>query len=214
MKTSGCDAKTAAPVVVPHLAAPTINMFGSFVMESHAPRTTQAAHQGPSISSFVEVRRASIHTTDFRPAQPPRTCTIRRCCSVDARGCHKPYPMTSRYHRSTEYPVYQFIVRISKLLNRRERKQFVGVVVLMLIRSVLEASIILAIFPFIGMLRNPDQLHSIWFLQWIYETLGFNTDRQFLVFAGILLLLLILFVFCRGNELRIPKCMSTRPRCW
>jgi hypothetical protein len=45
MKTSGCDPKTAAPVVVPHLAAPTINMFGRrFIMELNASGTTLAAH--------------------------------------------------------------------------------------------------------------------------------------------------------------------------
>jgi ABC-type multidrug transport system fused ATPase/permease subunit len=88
--------------------------------------------------------------------------------------------------------VHRFILRISDLLNRRERTQFVGVVVLMLAYSLLEASVIVAIFPFIGMLRNPDTLHSIWFLQWCYEAVGFTSDRHFLLTAGILLLLLLL----------------------
>ena len=62
----------------------------------------------------------------------------------------------------------------------------------MLAYSLLEASIIVAIFPFIGMLRNPDTLHSIWFLQWAYEALGFTSERSFLFTAGSLLLLLLL----------------------
>ena len=89
--------------------------------------------------------------------------------------------------------MHHFILQIFQLLSRPERTQFLGVVVLMLVYSLLEASMIAAILPFLGILESTDELHSIWFTQWCYETFNFTSDKQFLLVSGSLLLILLLF---------------------
>ena len=91
-----------------------------------------------------------------------------------------------------ETALYRRIRQIASLLNHHEQRFFVAVVMFMITYSLLEASLLVALYPFIGMMRSPDTLHSIWFLQWCYDTFGFTSDRSFLVASGALLLLLLI----------------------
>ncbi|MCH2132790.1 MAG: ATP-binding cassette domain-containing protein [Phycisphaerales bacterium] len=86
------------------------------------------------------------------------------------------------------------IKRTWGLLEGHERRQLGLLVLLMIGQACLEVVSIGSILPFMGLLERPEAIHSMWFTQWAYETLGFTSDRAFLVMAGVIVLALFLLV--------------------
>jgi len=56
----------------------------------------------------------------------------------------------------------------------------------------LETAVIGFLYVFIGMLKDLDSLHTISYLQYTYETLGFKDDRPFIIFIGSLMVVFLL----------------------
>lgn len=77
-------------------------------------------------------------------------------------------------------------------LLKGSRKRLPFLVFISFIASILEALGIGLIIPFLNLAANPDYLHKIPFLSWIYLTLNFQSDGQFIALLGIL----IAIVYC------------------
>ncbi len=88
------------------------------------------------------------------------------------------------------------------LLDGHEQRQLGLLILLMIVQACLEVVSIGSILPFMALLERPEAIHTTWFTQQAYETLGFTSDRGFLIFTG--LCVLGLFVVVNAvNTLRL-----------
>jgi len=78
------------------------------------------------------------------------------------------------------------------LLTRRERRGLAGLAALMAVAGVVEVSSVLSIVPFLAVAANPDVIQQNEFVSWVYNSLGFASDRSFLVFFGAVLIAVLL----------------------
>ncbi|WP_376691985.1 ABC transporter ATP-binding protein [Wenzhouxiangella sp. EGI_FJ10409] len=72
-----------------------------------------------------------------------------------------------------------------QLLTRAESKRALLVLALMVATALAEVLGVAAVLPFIGVLSQPELVHENEWLQWLYVTLGFETERRFLFFLGL-----------------------------
>lgn len=77
------------------------------------------------------------------------------------------------------------------LLEPRERWQLVGLGFCMLIMAVLETTGIAGILPFMQVASNPDLVQENQWLALVYDRTGFSSTESFLLFLGVVLLVLI-----------------------
>jgi len=81
--------------------------------------------------------------------------------------------------------------KLHGLLTPRERKLGAGVVAVMVAAAGLQALTAGSLYPFLSTVSDASALES-GRLGWLYDTLGFGSDRQFFVFAGLAVLVLVL----------------------
>ena len=74
--------------------------------------------------------------------------------------------------------------RLKDLLNRRERRQAVLLLFIMLGMGLVEVVGVASIFPLIAVLANPAQIQTNAILRQTYELLGFSDARAFLIFLA------------------------------
>ena len=74
--------------------------------------------------------------------------------------------------------------KIFDLLDRRERFRFVLLLGMILVMSLLEVAGVASIIPFLAVLSDPQAIHETRYLQVVYDGLGFQSDRAFLLFLG------------------------------
>ena len=75
--------------------------------------------------------------------------------------------------------------KIGLLLNERERRYAIVVLILTLISTVFEIIGIASILPFIAVLATPEIIDTNEWLNRLFTMLGFQTSRGFLIFLGI-----------------------------
>ena len=76
------------------------------------------------------------------------------------------------------------MLKLFRILEKRERRIFAFVVAVMLLMGVTQLAGIGALFPFITLLADPDQLQQNGLLSRAYDAFGFESSRSFLVFVG------------------------------
>ena len=83
--------------------------------------------------------------------------------------------------------------KIFDLLDRRERIRFGLLLGMILVMSLLEVAGVASIIPFLAVLSDPQVIHQNPYLQVFYEGLGFQSDRAFLLFLGVVVFGLVVF---------------------
>ena len=83
------------------------------------------------------------------------------------------------------------IHQLIELLESRERWQLVGLAICMLVMALLEMTGIASILPFMQVAANPSMVQENHWLSLIYERLEFASTESFLLFLGIMVLVLI-----------------------
>tara|TARA_B100000029_G_scaffold178804_2_gene176168 strand:+ start:5173 stop:6966 length:1794 start_codon:yes stop_codon:yes gene_type:complete len=76
------------------------------------------------------------------------------------------------------------MLKLLKILGRRERTIFTFVLAVMLLIGFTQLIGIGALLPFITLLADPEQLQQNSLLSWSYEAFDFESSRVFLVFVG------------------------------
>lgn len=71
------------------------------------------------------------------------------------------------------------------LLDRRERRNALKVLAVMIVGAFASAAMVASVFPFLSVLADPDLIRSNPALGWLYEAGGFTSDYRFLVALGI-----------------------------
>ncbi len=87
--------------------------------------------------------------------------------------------------------------KLRVLLDRKQKQQMVGIVVLMLIGGVLEALGIGMIVPLMTIIGEPEKIQSNVILAWIYNTLNLSTTAQMaqVIMVGLILIFVVKNLF-------------------
>lgn len=87
----------------------------------------------------------------------------------------------------------EMIRQLLGLLTEKQRRQAIGVFVLVVMGAALETLGVAAILPFIYAVINPEQLWGNAYIQWMAQTLHIQSDSQLIVMMGILISAVYLF---------------------
>lgn len=83
------------------------------------------------------------------------------------------------------------IHKLRAILTRRERRQFVWLLVVIAFMGLFEMAGIAAIMPFMQLVAQPDAIESSRWLQAAYDQFGFTSERSFLFAMGVFVLVLL-----------------------
>ncbi len=86
--------------------------------------------------------------------------------------------------------------KIYDLLSRKERRQVLYLLIMILFMALLDAIGVASIMPFIAVLTNPDLIENNIFINNLFEyssLFGVRTNEQFLFSLGILVFCLLVF---------------------
>lgn len=78
----------------------------------------------------------------------------------------------------------QPIQKVYRLLDRRERRNAAGVLVVMFLVAAVEVLGVASIMPFIAVLSNPDLIETNPYLKGAFDFLGFSSTNAFLLLLG------------------------------
>jgi ATP-binding cassette, subfamily B, bacterial PglK len=82
--------------------------------------------------------------------------------------------------------------KILKLLTRSERKKLYILCGIITVSGVIEVAGIVSIMPFLSLITNPGVIQENQILNWFYTNLGFQSTNRFLIFAGIVVLIILI----------------------
>ncbi|MCC5858714.1 MAG: ABC transporter ATP-binding protein [Ectothiorhodospiraceae bacterium] len=87
--------------------------------------------------------------------------------------------------------MFEVYRKLYEILDARERKLTVIVLLLFIVVAFVEAVGVASIMPFMAVLANPEVVETNRYLALAYDTLGFESTDAFLVFLGFVFLVLI-----------------------
>ncbi len=79
------------------------------------------------------------------------------------------------------------------LLDPAERRQFYGLLVLVIVMALIDLVGVAAVLPFLAVASDPARIHTNSVLSWLYETSGVTSDASFILLLGVLVFAFILF---------------------
>lgn len=79
-----------------------------------------------------------------------------------------------------------------EMLNAEERRALLGLIAIIAIAGLGSAGMIAAIFPFLSVLSDPEQIEEVALLAWTYDTFGFETAYSFLIAMAVLSLAVVI----------------------
>jgi ABC-type multidrug transport system fused ATPase/permease subunit len=80
---------------------------------------------------------------------------------------------------------------ILSLLNRREKRQLIFVLIAMLIMGFVELVGVGSISPFISIVSNPEVIHTNKYLSSAYTYLNFSSAKNFIIFFGVVIIIVL-----------------------
>ena len=80
------------------------------------------------------------------------------------------------------FKTYQLLL---EMFTPRERRLFIVLLAVIVFSALIETVGVATILPFLAILSDPEIIRSNAWLAWGYETLGFTTDQEYLVFIGL-----------------------------
>lgn len=86
----------------------------------------------------------------------------------------------------TEGKLY-FLIKLSQLFNRKEKLQFLLIMLVVLVMSVFQALGVASIFPFISLIMNPEFIFKSQKLLWLFHFFHFPDAHTFITAAGLLM---------------------------
>jgi len=82
--------------------------------------------------------------------------------------------------------------KVLRLLDERERKRLYLLFGAMTISALIEVAGIVSILPFLALITNPTVINDNRFLNWLYTILKFQSSNRFLIFIGVMALIILI----------------------
>ncbi|MBT2642200.1 ABC transporter ATP-binding protein [Bacillus sp. ISL-41] len=83
-------------------------------------------------------------------------------------------------------------MKLRVLFNKKDKKKFLILFIMMIIAAIFETVGISLIVPFVGIVTNPAMIHEQAFLSYLYKSLSFQSNNAFILFSVIVLLAIFL----------------------
>jgi ATP-binding cassette, subfamily B, bacterial PglK len=71
------------------------------------------------------------------------------------------------------------------MMTPRERRRFWILVAITFVMAAIEAASVISILPFLQLIAEPELIETSRIYSWVYTTLGFESVRQFMIWAGV-----------------------------
>ncbi len=84
------------------------------------------------------------------------------------------------------------IKKILSLLTSLERKRLYMLIGVMVISAIIEVVGIASVLPFLSLITNPNLINDNKYLNWLYTTMGFQSTNRYLIFVGIIVLVIMI----------------------
>lgn len=81
-----------------------------------------------------------------------------------------------------------FVSKLNNLFNRKERMQFLTVMVMVLLMAVFQAIGVASVLPFINIVMNPAVINENKWLNYFFDAFHFESTTSFTVFSGFVVL--------------------------
>jgi len=88
--------------------------------------------------------------------------------------------------------MFHVIGKIYSLLNHKERRRFFGLVLVVIVVGLIDVAGIASIMPFMAVVAKPEVVETNRYLHWVYQTFGFTSLNNFLIFLGLVVFLILL----------------------
>jgi len=86
--------------------------------------------------------------------------------------------------------------KINDFLTSGERNKALILFIMLMISSFFDVAGVASIMPFMAVLVNPGVIETNAALAWLYSTLGFNNEQDFLFYLGVAVFVLLVFSIC------------------
>lgn len=74
--------------------------------------------------------------------------------------------------------------KINYIFTKKQKKQLIGMVVILIAEALLELTGVISIYPFIAVMLNPQKIQSNAALRFFYDFLGMKTNNEFFLFIA------------------------------
>ena len=82
--------------------------------------------------------------------------------------------------------------QVARLLTPAQRRRYLVLLGILLVSGFVQVVGVVSIAPFVALLSRPELIHSNAVIQWVYEASGADSDVQFLMLFGLMLILMII----------------------
>ena len=98
---------------------------------------------------------------------------------------------------------FNTVFKVMKLLPRRQRVKFIFVLLFGVLLALVEILGVGSAAPFLAVASYPETIHKNFYLSKIYNFLGFSSDKNFIIFLGsaVLILIILTNIFKGFNKL-------------
>ncbi len=95
----------------------------------------------------------------------------------------------------------KIIKKMYLILTSAERRKMYIIFCLMVVSALIEVAGVASIMPFLSVVTNPQTIHTNRLLSFLYSTFNFQSTNSFLIFIGVL----VLIILVAGNSLKSLK---------
>lgn len=79
--------------------------------------------------------------------------------------------------------------KINYIFTKDQKKQFIGMIAILIVEALLELTGVVSIYPFIAVMLNPQRIQSNATLRFFYELLGMESNNEFFLFIAVALII-------------------------
>lgn len=83
-----------------------------------------------------------------------------------------------------------FFSKVNYIFDKKEKIQLIMLLFAIVLTTILELVGVVAIMPFVNVVMDPIAIEKTWYLKWLYDFFAINSVNNFIVFLGILLIVI------------------------
>lgn len=84
------------------------------------------------------------------------------------------------------------IHKLGYIFSKKDKKKIMLLLFAVVVGSFLELLSVSIFTPFVNIIMDQKSIHNLWYLSWVFDTFGFRSDRGFLVFLTVCIMIVYL----------------------